>query len=206
MTGVSEARGETAPRAAPEDAALVARHLAGDPHAFGEIVARYERQVWAVALRMCGEPEDARDVAQETFVSAMRGLRAFRADARLSTWLHRIAVNASLDLLRRRGRRETRALDDVCDRPDPGPGPEESAERAERAGAVRAALARLSPDHRATIVLHDLEQLGYSEIAGVLGIPLGTVKSRIHRARLELAGMLGYLDRSEPGEEGSPLT
>lgn len=188
------------------DAALIERHNTGDRSAFEEIVTRYERAVYAVAVRMCGEPEDARDVVQETFISAMRGLRTFRADAKLSTWLHRITVNAALDSIRRRQRRETRPLEEVAERADPVAGPEEEAVRSERASAVRSALARLGADHRAVLVLHDLEQLDYAEVAEVLDIPLGTVKSRIHRARLEMARLLGHLKESEPAGDHGPLT
>jgi RNA polymerase sigma-70 factor (ECF subfamily) len=189
----------------PTDAELVERHLRGDGAAFDAIVDRYERRVYAVALRMCGEVEDARDVTQDVFVSALRSLKTFRSEAKLSTWLHRLAINASLDHLRRRRRRDARPLEDVHAVADPGLGPDERAADAERAAAVHRALAAVSPEHRAVVVLHDLQGLEYAEIADALGMALGTVKSRLHRARLELARLLGHLrEEGEPtGGEGS---
>ncbi len=188
-----------------DDADLIARHLSGDKRAFDEIVTRYERRVWAVCLRMCGEPEDARDAAQDCFVTALRALPSFRGEAQLSTWLHRIAVNASLDLIRKRGRRRTEPVEDVPEIASDAPGPEDETIRLSRAEAVRRALTHLSEDHRAVVALHDLQGLQYPEVAEALDVPVGTVKSRLHRARLELARLLGHLkDPADPGtEEGS---
>jgi RNA polymerase sigma-70 factor (ECF subfamily) len=188
------------------DAELIARHLAGDQGAFDEIVVRYERRVWAICLRMCGDVEDARDASQDAFITTLRSLGTFRGEAQLSTWLHRVAVNASLDVIRRRARRRTEHLDDTIERASDAPGPDEEAERAHRAAEVRRALARLAPDHRAVVVLHDLQGLPYPEVAEVLDVPVGTVKSRLHRARLELARLLGHLKEVEPTRESDPLT
>lgn len=191
------------------DAELVERHLTGDRRAFDEIVSRYERRVWAVCLRMCGNPDDARDAAQETFLTAFRSLRSFRGDAQLSTWLHRVAVNSCLDLLRKRGRRHDQPLDDVPDAASGDPAPEDIAIASQRAREVRRALLRISDDHRAVLVLHDLQGLQYAEVAEALDVPVGTVKSRLHRARLEMARLLGHLserDTSEPTEGRRPLT
>lgn len=188
------------------DEALVSSYVGGDGRAFDAIVDRYERRVYAVALRMTGNPDDARDVTQDVFISALRSLKRFRGDSQLSTWLHRVAVNASLDLGRKRSRRKTSPLDEVHETADPSPGPDEHAEAAIRAAEVQRALAELSDEHRAVLVLHDLQQLGYPEIAEALGVPVGTIKSRIHRARAEMARKLGHLRPREPEGSEGPLT
>lgn len=191
-----------------EDRELVLAFVAGDRSAFEEIIVRYERRVFSVCLRMCGDQEDARDAAQETFVMAYRSLQGFRGDAQLSTWLHRVAVNASLDLLRKRSKRPT-AVEVVPEATSEEPGPEEEAVRSDRAAAVHAALAKLSEDHRAVIVLFDLQGLQYPEVAEALDVPVGTVKSRLHRARVDLARLLEHLKEPqarEPQTPKSPLT
>lgn len=187
------------------DDELLSRYLDGDQAAFGAIVDRYERRVYAVAFRMCGDPEDARDVCQDVFINAMRALRSFRGEAQLGTWFHRVTINASYDHARRRKRRTTQPLDDVGERAAEGPGPEERAVDAVRAAAVQRALGLISDDHRAVLVLHALQGLDYPEIAATLDIPVGTVKSRIHRARLELAKHLGHLREGEPSGAPAPL-
>ena len=190
----------------PTDHELLRRYKLGERNAFDQIVDRYERRVWSIAIRMCADPDDARDVMQDVFVSALRSLRNFREESQLSTWLHRVAVNASLDLLRRRKRTLARSLDDVREPVAHGPGPEDRAVAAGRAQEVRAALARLSDDHRAVLVLHDLQDLDYAEVAKALDIPIGTVKSRIHRARAEMAKLLGHLrETTEPSTQPRPL-
>lgn len=188
------------------DSELITRHLAGDGRAFDEIVTRYERRVWAICLRMTGDVEDARDAMQDAFITALRSLGSFRGDAQLSTWLHRVAVNASLDVIRRRTRRRTEPMDETVERASEEPGPDEEADRALRAAEVRRALALLAEDHRTVIVLHDLQGLQYPEVAEVLDVPVGTVKSRLHRARLELAKLLGHLKDVEPTRSSDPLT
>ncbi|MGZ4138308.1 MAG: RNA polymerase sigma factor [Actinomycetota bacterium] len=189
----------------PDDRELVDRYAGGDPRAFDEIVERYERRVYAVALRMTGNPDDARDAVQETFISALRALRAFRGDAQLSTWIHRVAINASLDVIRKRTRHGARPLEDAPDRPSDDLPPDEAAARASRATEVHRALAHVSVEHRAVLVLHDLQDLDYAEIAEALDIPVGTVKSRLHRARLEMARLLGHLRETEPEAPSQPL-
>lgn len=176
------------------DAELIRAHLAGDVRAFEALVARHRTRVYAVALRVCGRPEDALDVCQEVFITAFRKLGTFRQEALLSTWLHRLTVNAALDLARRRSRRDHPSLDVLEARPDPAAGPEEIAMASHRAVAVQAALAKLGPDHRAVVVLHDLNDLDYAGVAEALDIPVGTVKSRLHRARVELARLLKHLE------------
>jgi RNA polymerase sigma-70 factor (ECF subfamily) len=188
------------------DGRLIERYVRGENAAFEAIVQRYERRVYTIALRMCGEPEDARDVTQDVFVSAMRALRRFRGEAQLATWFHRVATNASLDAMRRRRRHATRRLEDAGDRASDAPGPEESAAASERAAEVQRALGEISDDHRAVLVLHELQGLDYAGVAAALDIPVGTVKSRIHRARLEMAALLGHLrPTAEPVAPADPL-
>lgn len=175
------------------DERLVEEFRLGRSAAFDELVERHQGRVFAIALRMTGHREDALDVMQEVFLSMLRALPKFRAEARVSTWIHRVTVNASLDLLRRRTRRPAESLDDRHDVPVDIAGPHDQAIAADRAAQIRAAVLQLPAEQRAVIVLHDLEDLDYREVAVALDIPLGTVKSRIHRARLELARHLGHL-------------
>jgi RNA polymerase sigma-70 factor, ECF subfamily len=189
----------------PADDELLDRFRAGDGKAFDEIVIRYERRVFAIAIRICRHHEDARDVTQDVFVTALRTLGGFRGDAQLSTWLHRVTVNASLDLVRRRSRREGPAVEEMSDQPADEPGPESQAIGSVRAREVHRALGRLAPDQRAVIVLHDLQGFDYAEVAATLEVPVGTVKSRLHRARLALARELGHLKEAEPSGDMGPL-
>ena len=172
------------------DDELLARHGAGDGAAFGVLVARHRDRAWAVALRTLGDPNDAADAVQEAFVKAYRTAGSFRGDALFTTWLHRIVVNACLDLMRRNRVRPTSPLDDqaatVADPADP-------IGRTELGHDVVRALARITPDQRAAIVLVDVEGYSVEEAASVLGVAAGTVKSRCHRGRAQLAELLGYL-------------
>jgi RNA polymerase sigma-70 factor (ECF subfamily) len=175
------------------DDALARRAAAGDDDAFAELVRRHEGRVYSIAFRMTGRDEDARDAAQDAFVTAYRKLSSFRGDAAFTTWLHRVTVNASYDLLRRRAR----APEPVEDPPEPaGTSEDASAEVAQRLD-VREALALLPEEFRAVLVLHDMEDLPLEEVADVLRLPIGTAKSRCHRARLALA-------RALSGERGLP--
>lgn len=178
------------------DPDLIAAHLAGDQAAFGVLVARHRDRAWAVALRTLGNPEDAADAVQEAFVKAYRTVASFRGDALFTTWLHRIVVNACLDLVRRQ--RPTSQLDEtaaaIADPANP-------VERLDTGRDVLAALARISPEQRAAIVLVDLEGYSVEEAAGVLDCAVGTVKSRCHRGRVQLAELLGYL---RPGRGTAP--
>ena len=188
-----------------EDRELVERFARGDSRAFDNIVQRYEQRVFAIALRMTGNHEDARDAMQDVFVSALRALRSFRGDAQLSTWIHRVAVNASLDVLRKRKRHTAQPLEEAGERPSDDIAPDDAAARAARAAEVQRALREVSGEHRAVLVLHDLQDLDYAETAAALDIPVGTVKSRLHRARLEMARILGHLRDTEPSEGPEPL-
>jgi len=172
-----------------DDAVVVRAAQAGDPQAFGVIVRRYQRAVYRVAYGFTRSSADADDLAQETFVRAWRALASFRAGEPLYPWLARIATNLAISLHRRRKRRPETALEPLLEaghqwgiEDDPA---EHAAER-ERAGHLDEALAALSEDHRAVIVLRAVEGLSYGEIAEVLGVPAGTVMSRLARARAEL--------------------
>ena len=189
---------------------LVRAAAGGDEEASARLVALHEKKVYNLALRMCGNPEDAWDTAQEAFLSAWRGLPSFRGEAGFSTWLYRLTSNAAIDLLRRTKRqRGESSLDDEAlgiDAVDRTPSPQERAEESELRGAVTAGLARLSDSHRQALVLREVQELSYEEIAQVLEVDLGTVKSRISRARSALRKILqesgnlsGYLP-SKPTE------
>jgi RNA polymerase sigma-70 factor (ECF subfamily) len=182
----------------PTDHDLLAAHVAGDPDAFGVLFRRHRDRLWAVALRTTGDREEAADALQEAMVAAFRRAGSFRGDAQVTTWLHRIVVNACLDRLRRGKVRATRPLPDdleeyagreaVAAAPDDDP--EARAVAAERRAAVLAALRRLPAEQRAALVLVDMEGLPVEEAARVLDCPTGTVKSRCARGRTRLAGLL----------------
>ncbi len=177
---------------------LVARARAGDAAAFALLVEENQDRIYRLALRMTGNPDDARELAQEAFLHAWRGLARFQGDCAFSTWLYRLASNVCLDFLRREKRR--RALlsgapvdggdGAVMDLPDRGCGPEEALERAEARAAVTRALGRLQPDHRRVLELREFDGLSYAEIGALLSLEEGTVKSRIARARAALRAAL----------------
>ena len=196
---------------------LVRMAAGGDEDAFAELVRLYENKVYQLALRMCSRPEDAVDVAQEAFLSAWRGLPTFRGEAGFATWLYRLTSNAAIDHLRRtRRQRGELSLDGDetgLDAAEAGPGPQEAAEQGELRAAVADGLRQLSDSHRQILVLRELGHLSYEEIAGKLALDLGTVKSRISRARsalrkilLESGNLSGYLPsnrtKGSDGEEG----
>lgn len=170
------------------------RARGGDRDAFDALIVRYQDRVYNMAFRMLGNREDALDCAQEIFLTVFRSLGRFEAKAKFSTWLYRVTVNRCRDELRRRGMvKHTRpasldapARTDGEERPDPParePSPEETAVGRETAVVVERAIAALPEDARETLVLRDLQDLSYEEIAGVLEIPVGTVRSRLNRAR-----------------------
>ncbi|MCS6949609.1 MAG: sigma-70 family RNA polymerase sigma factor [Armatimonadota bacterium] len=185
---------------APDDRQIIERSLRGERDAFDELVRRYERQAYNLAYRLTGNYDDASDVVVEAFVRAFQGLHTFRGDANFSTWLHRIVVNTFLDLRKRaRGRQhlsleEQLELDggDTLTRQieDTSPGPQELVEQEERERALQWAIDQLPPERRILIVLYHFENLSYEEIAQILNLPVGTVKSRLNRARLALREIL----------------
>ncbi|WP_312279507.1 sigma-70 family RNA polymerase sigma factor [Oscillibacter sp.] len=172
---------------------LVKDARAGDADAFETLVLRYEKRVYALALRMCGNPADAQEAAQEALLSAWQSLPFFRGESSFSTWLYRLTSNASVDLLRREKRQRAVSLDDgelSLIIPDNRLTPHEEAEQSELREAIRSGLKTLPDDYRAVLVLRELHQLSYQEISSALDVDLGTVKSRINRGRKRLCEFL----------------
>jgi RNA polymerase sigma-70 factor (ECF subfamily) len=173
------------------DLELLRAHAAGDAGAFEEIVRRHRDRLWAVALRTMREPEEAADALQDALISAYRAAGSFRGDSAVTTWLHRIVVNACLDRIRRRQVRSTVPL------PEEGPGEvadvrDRVAER-DTAMVIEAALGQLPAEQRAAIVLVDIEGYSVADTAAMLNVAEGTVKSRCARGRARLAILLGQL-------------
>jgi RNA polymerase sigma-70 factor (ECF subfamily) len=190
-----------------DDATLAAAAAAGDRQALERLLDRHADRIHAVCRRVLANPEDALDATQEAMIAIARGIDRFDGRSAFTTWLYRVATNAALDEGRRRGRRPL-PVDDV---PEPAPATETPLEN--RVGArldVDAALARLPDEFRVAVVLRDLCDLDYAEIANLLGVPPGTVRSRIARGRAALAGALGNHapERGRPtgdrGEEPQP--
>jgi RNA polymerase sigma-70 factor (ECF subfamily) len=185
----------------PDDAALLRAHVAGSPDAFGELVRRHRDRLWAVALRTLGDREEAADALQDALISALRAADRFRGDAAVTTWLHRIVVNACLDRIRRRQARPTVPLADTY---PPPIAPVDS----DTALDVRAALAQLPYEQRVALVLVDVQGYPVSDVSAILQVPEGTVKSRCARGRARLASLLGHLrnpvgDRAVPFQTGT---
>ena len=195
-----------------DDAVLLEAHVAGDREAFGVLFTRHRDRLWAVALRTTGNPEDAADALQDAMVSAFRRAESFRGDSAVTTWLHRVVVNACLDRLRRAKVRATDPLpDDLPERvagpaADPATDPEAHAVADERRRLVLAALARLPAGQRAALVLVDMEGYAVDEVARILEVPAGTVKSRCARGRARLATMLAELPVSSGLPDGTPTS
>ncbi len=179
------------------DAQLLAAHIAGDPAAFETLVYRHRDRLWSVALRTTSDPEEAADALQDAFLSAFRRADQFRGEAAVTTWLHRIVVNACLDRLRRRATRPAVPLPEDLGQTLADPGDQMS--QRETQLIIAKALANLPPDQRAAIVLVDVEGQSVQEAAEILGCPTGTVKSRCSRGRARLAEELAFLrNRNEP--------
>ncbi len=177
---------------ATSDEQIVELALTGDADAFGEIVRRWERRIFALAFGMLGREEEARDATQETFMSAFRNLRAFRGDAKVSSWLHRIAINQCITRQRRAKVRSEAPLEDETEK-DAGSfatpievSPAHVVESRQRRLAVRLAVNSLPPELRQVIVMKEFEELTFREIADVLGLPLSTVKSRLYTGLRQL--------------------
>ena len=178
---------------------LVRRAKDGDQLAFEQLVTDNEKRIYNLCRRMVGDQEDAAELTQETFLNAWRGLPGFQAESAFSTWLYRLASNVCLDFLRREKRRKSLSLTVVSldqeeavelEIPDQRYAPEGELERLEQRQAIRDGLARLSEEHRQVLVLRELSGLSYREIAQLLGVEEGTVKSRIARARGALRKVL----------------
>ncbi|MCX5091462.1 RNA polymerase sigma factor SigM [Streptomyces sp. NBC_00365] len=183
------------------DQDLLARHVEGDPEAFGEIVRRHRDRLWAVALRTLGDREEAADAVQDALVSAYRAAHTFRGQSAVTTWLHRITVNACLDRARKAASRKTSPVDDT-ERLEQLLEPHESAaapaERNDLHRELLTALGTLPADQRAALVLVDMQGYPVAEAARVLDVPVGTVKSRCARGRARLLPLLTHL-RAENG-------
>jgi RNA polymerase sigma-70 factor (ECF subfamily) len=184
------------------DEDLVRRFLSGDRAAFAALVERHERRVYNLALRMTGREEDARDATQDAFLTVLRKLSSFRGESAFTTWLHRVAVNACYDLLRKRQRQPLLERGGAEDRPaaEPPPVPDH-ADASDLSIDVQRALLEVPQDFRVVMILHDLRDLPQEEVAQILGVPVGTVKSRLHRGRIALARALGV---PRPGERADP--
>lgn len=186
------------------DAELVARAMAGSEAAYGEIVRRYERPLFSLILRLVRDPSQAEDLAQDVFVKAIRALASYDPSRKFSSWLFKIAHNTTIDHLRRRGldteplevpgddeAGELGVIRSLADTSIAGPAAE--LERRELGGALDRAVGALRPEYREVMLLRFRENLAYEEIAEITGLPLGTVKTHIHRARKEMAEVLSAM-------------
>jgi RNA polymerase sigma-70 factor, ECF subfamily len=179
-----------------DDQRLIQDCLRGRTEAFGELVCRYQDRLYNTVYRLLDNAEDARDAVQEAFLHAYQSLNTFKGDSLFFTWLYRIAVNTAFSLKRKQravlsihrardGRAATEPLDDSA-----GNQPDFALERADEERMVQQALNRLSPEHRTVLVMKDLEGQKYEIMAEVLQVPIGTIRSRLHRARMELRELL----------------
>lgn len=188
----------------PTDAELLARAHAGDANAIDEILSRHEQKVFRYGLRMCGNEEDARDILQETLLAAFQNVKGFRGDAQLSTWLYQIARNFCLRS-RRRGMGEPERVEplekpEAAAVPSAETPPDAQAHAREMGAVLQSAILSLSQAHREVLILRDVEGLSAEDAAKVVGIEVGALKSRLHRARMELRERLvGLLGSGEPG-------
>jgi RNA polymerase sigma-70 factor, ECF subfamily len=171
-----------------DDPELARRSQAGDTEAFGELVTKYRAKIFTMVYSMVRDEHDAWDLAQEGFLKAWHSIHLFEGRSSFYTWLYSITVNLAISSLRRKGRREEVELNDAI--PSSLPGPGVNYQRTEIREQVNAALAKLSPEHRAVVVLKELEDLQYHEIAEVLNLSMGTVMSRLFYGRKKLQSML----------------
>jgi RNA polymerase sigma-70 factor (ECF subfamily) len=175
-----------------DDQDLIADCLQGNTDAFGELVHRYQDRLFNTVFRLVGNAEDAQDVVQDAFLSAYQSLHSFKGDSLFFTWIYRIAINTAISLKRKQ--KTTLSIDAGGDQGrsiDPLDSsefsqPEHALEMAEEEQQIQMALNRLSPEHRTVLVMKDIEGQKYEAMAEVLGVPIGTIRSRLHRARLEL--------------------
>jgi RNA polymerase sigma-70 factor (ECF subfamily) len=188
----------------PDDRHLISESLAGRTASFGVLVLRYQDRLYHVANRVLDNPDDALDVVQDTFVNAYLSLASFKGDAEFFTWLYRIAFNTAISAKRRKrsavsldagtGKDGNIGIDPEDRAADVAPGA--AMERSEDERLLAEAVAKLSPEHRAVLLMKDIDGLKYEDIAEVMGVPIGTVRSRLHRARVDLRNLL------EPGSLG----
>ncbi len=201
-SGETESIGEWGGSFGGEDLELIERFLNGNKESFNRLVIKYQNKVYNLSYRFLGDADEAEDMAQEVFMTVHKSLKKFRGDSLFSTWLFRITVNHCKNRLKFLGRRryyqsvsidqpqETEEGDLYHEVEDESPDPESSLSSQETQKLVQDAISRLDPEHRLVIVLRDIEDMAYEEIAEMLGIKVGTVKSRIHRGRSELKSML----------------
>ena len=176
-----------------QERALIEAAAGGDPAAFEKLMRMHEGKMYAVALRMCASREDAQDCMQEAMIRAYRAIENFRFQSSFSTWIYRITMNTCLDELRRRKVRQATSLDALLDAgwaPSGGESPEGHAMQQDRRRALEGAIHALPEDMRAAIVLRDIQGYSYDEIADILSVNVGTIKSRISRGREKLREIL----------------
>lgn len=177
-----------------QEALQLSRAQRGDSQAFEALMAPYEKRVYAICLRLSGNREDAMDCAQEAMLRIWRSIGTYRKQASFSTWVYRITTNACLDMLRKKKIRPSVSLDAMTEDgfmpPDPSGDPHDFAEASARKRALADSIASLQPDMRAALVLRDVQGFSYEDVAAILDTPLGTVKSRINRAREKLRTIL----------------
>jgi len=180
------------------DILVVEKVLAGDTDAFSALVHKYQNRVYSAVLNYVYAPDEALDITQETFVKAYTSIHRFNSSSSFYTWIYRIAINTAIDWLRKRKNRKVESLDDLKfteigfepESRDPDSDPERVLDKNETERMLRVAISMLTHKLRGVLVLHDVEGLSQEEIASILKIPVGTVKSRISRARAELKGIL----------------
>lgn len=189
------------------DELLVERAKRGDVEAFEQLISQHQKTVYNIAYRLTGNHEDASDVAQEAFIRAYSSLAEFRGDSSFATWLYRIVNNACLDELRKRKRQRVTYIDESVTMDDgemsrqladTADGPEQALERVEIQRAVQDSIKSLDDEYRVVLVMRDIQGYSYNEIADALGINLGTVKSRLNRARHALKEKFGSLELLAP--------
>jgi RNA polymerase sigma-70 factor (ECF subfamily) len=183
-----------------DDSRLIADCLQGRTAAFGELVRRYQDRLYNTVFRLVDNAEDAQDVVQDAFLNAYQSLDSFKGDAQFFTWLYRIAVNTAISLKRKQRvaltLKASRFSDEGTEPLDPSEvsRPEHALEQAERERRIQETLNRLSPEHRTVLILKDIEGQKYETMAEILQVPVGTIRSRLHRARMELRELLQQED------------
>jgi len=188
-----------------DDIRLIEATLRGESSAFGDLVRKYQDRLYNTLVHVTGSHEDASDLAQEAFVQAFVKLDTFRRSSAFYTWLYRIAMNRTASYYRRK--KPTTSLDRARAQGgrepiEPNPGPHEQLEQEERRGQVRRALARLSEEHRTVLVLREIEGCDYETIAGMLEVPVGTVRSRLYRARMQMHEQMKEVLTAEKSSDG----
>jgi RNA polymerase sigma-70 factor, ECF subfamily len=182
-----------------EEKRLIQRARGGDTEAMGHLIHRYQKHVYNLAYRLCGHYDDANDIAQEAFLRVFHSLNHFRGEANFSTWLYRIVTNVFLDERKKQRVRSHNSLEEYIELEDstvarqiedPSPGPEEAVTAKERSDVIGAAVLSLPETQRVMIVLYHFQERSYEEIAEIMDMPIGTVKSRLNRARLALRNKL----------------